>query len=58
MTLDRGTHIEITPEPTAEERAAIVAALERVAADHENAPGPWWAAGLRESVFDDPEDFE
>jgi len=58
VTLERGNHIEITPEPSTEERAAIVAALEQIEADQACAPGPWWEAGLRESVFDDPEDFE
>lgn len=52
MTLDRGSHIEITPEPTAEERAAILAALEQVQAEDER-PGAWWEAGLRENVEDE-----
>jgi hypothetical protein len=40
--------LEIKPEPTREEREAIVRAL----ADHDASPQPsaWWAAGLRESV--------
>jgi hypothetical protein len=45
--------IEITPEPTPEERAAIVAALERVAVAEAGGLGAWWEAGLRESVDDD-----
>ena len=53
MTLERGTHIEITPEPTPEERAAIAAALEQLAAVEACGPGAWWEAGLRESVDDD-----
>ncbi len=54
MTLEGGNQIEITPEPTPDERAAIVAALERVRAEEERTPGPWWAAGLRENVLDEP----
>ena len=53
MTLERGTHIKITPELTPEERAAIVAALEQLAAVEACGPGAWWEAGLRESVDDD-----
>ena len=56
MSLERGTHIEITPEPTPEERAAILAALDQIRAEEERGPGAWWAAGLRESVFEEPED--
>ena len=45
--------IEIEPEPSAEERAAIAAALETALLDEGNArPGPWWAAGLRDGVAD------
>lgn len=46
-------NLEITPEPTPEERAAIVAALERLGAGEECGPGAWWEAGLRESVEDE-----
>jgi hypothetical protein len=53
VTLDRGSQIEISPEPTAEERAAIVAALEVVRAEDEREPGAWWAAGVRENVLDE-----
>lgn len=45
--------LEITPEPTPEERAAIVAALEALAAEERRGPGAWWEAGLRENVEDD-----
>ncbi len=49
-------NVEITPEPTPEERAAILAALERIRADEEGGRGPWWESGLRENVDgdDDP----
>jgi hypothetical protein len=53
VSLERRTHIEITPEPTPEERAAIVAALERLRAEDERTPGCWWEAGVRESVEDE-----
>ena len=56
VTLERGNHFEITPEPTPEERAAILAALDQIRAEEERRPGAWWAAGLRESVFEEPED--
>ena len=55
MTPERGTDIEITPEPSPEERAAIVAALEQLAAAEARGAGAWWEAGLRESVDDEPE---
>ena len=47
---------EITPEPTPEERAAILAALERLRAEEERGPGAWWEAGLRESVEEETDD--
>jgi len=56
VTLERGTHVEITPEPTHEERAAILAALDRIRAGDERRPGAWWEAGLRESLIDEAKD--
>jgi hypothetical protein len=56
VTLERGTHIEITPEPTPEERAAILAALDLIRAEDERGPGAWWEAGLPESVLEEAED--
>src|SRR5207253_2056245 len=49
---DGGMELEITPEPTPEERAAIVAALEQVlvAEDGTTDPGRWWEAGLRDGL--------
>jgi hypothetical protein len=38
-------HVEITPEPSEEERHAILAALENEEADGEK-PSPWRRAGL------------
>jgi hypothetical protein len=47
MDEDERVRLEIEPEPTGEERAAIVAALELVLApERGGAPGAWWAAGL------------
>jgi hypothetical protein len=43
-------NLEITPEPTPEERAAIEAALEQWQAEPGRDRGSWWEAGLRESV--------
>jgi hypothetical protein len=51
-----GSQLEITPEPTPEERAAIEVALEQWEAETRRGPGRWWEAGLRESVEIDPED--
>jgi hypothetical protein len=45
--------LEITPEPTPEERAAIVAAIEALDAERPRGPGAWWEAGLRENVEED-----
>jgi hypothetical protein len=42
--------IDIRPEPSPEEEAAIVIALERLDSGREGAPDRWWAAGVRESV--------
>jgi hypothetical protein len=44
--------LEITPEPTAEERAAIEAAIAGLV-DGEQidaAPGAWWQAGIVEAI--------
>jgi hypothetical protein len=47
--------VEISPEPTPEEREAMLAALEPM-----NGPAlevsVWWEAGIRESVEDEPEE--
>jgi hypothetical protein len=48
-------NVEITPDPTPEERAAILAALEQLDIEEAGAPGAWWEAGLRESVDGDDE---
>jgi len=48
---DRGdAELVIVPEPTSEERAAIEAALRSRAGQGGGRPGPWWEAGVRESV--------
>jgi hypothetical protein len=50
--------VEISPEPSDEERAAIVATVERLIAEEserdERAP-EWWASGVRESLDGDEE---
>jgi hypothetical protein len=41
--------VAIEPQPTAEERAAILAALAAAAAaELDSRPGEWWEAGLRD----------
>ncbi len=42
--------VEIEPEPTPEERAAIVAALSDLVAAPADGPGAWWRAGVREAA--------
>jgi hypothetical protein len=46
--------IEIRPEPTSEEREAIVRALAEL--EDEMRPSEWWRAGVRESVGEEPDD--
>jgi len=41
---------EITPEPTPEEREAIVAALAELAESDPGRESAWWSAGIRENV--------
>jgi hypothetical protein len=50
--LDR-VSLEITPEPSPEERAAIVAALEQFRGEEERGLGAWWETGLRENLDDE-----
>jgi hypothetical protein len=40
--------VEIRPEPTPEEREAILRALAELGRD--GRPGAWWEAGIRESA--------
>jgi hypothetical protein len=49
--------IEITPEPTPEEREAILRALATLngAADH-GGSSAWWRAGILEAVDEEPEE--
>ena len=44
--------VEIKPEPTPEEREAILRALAEL--DGAAEPPAWWRAGVQESVEDDP----
>jgi hypothetical protein len=46
--------IEITPEPSPEERAAIEAAVASLHGNHSE-PSPWWRAGVLEST-EEPDD--
>ena len=47
--------LEITPIPTPEERAAIAAALSELSAVRREAPNPWWEAGAREALEEEPD---
>jgi hypothetical protein len=47
--------LEITPEPTPQERAAIVAAVRALLAEESRGPDPWWEAGLREGFEEERE---
>jgi hypothetical protein len=46
-------HIEITPEPSPEERAAIEAAVAELHAGSHETRSAWWHAGLLDAVDDD-----
>lgn len=48
--------LEISPEPSAAERAAIEEALERLAGSQEPPPEEWWQAGLRENLAAEEDD--
>ena len=47
--------VEITPEPTPDERAALLRALALVDS-RANAPGAWWQAGVREATEDEQDE--
>jgi hypothetical protein len=42
--------LDITPEPTPEERAAVELAVKHVLGAESDGPGAWWEAGVREAV--------
>jgi hypothetical protein len=42
--------LDIRPEPTPEETAAIEAALREVDERSRNGHGPWWEAGVAENL--------
>jgi len=43
--------VEIRPEPSPQERAAILAALERMLTGEAGVrPSPWWQEGMRENL--------
>ena len=48
--------LEITPEPSPEERAAIAAALAAPPAGANERCDPWWEAGVREALEDAPDE--
>ena len=47
--------LEISPEPTPEEREALLAALARLNG-RAGGGSAWWEAGIRESVEEEPEE--
>ena len=47
--------VEISPEPTPEEREALLAALEPMNGRAREV-SVWWEAGIRESVEEEPEE--
>jgi len=46
--------VVIRPEPTPEERAAILAALAQEEPDDPDPRGAWWRLGVEESLTDAP----
>ena len=46
--------VEITPEPTPEEREALLQAVAELDG-RGNGGSAWWEAGIREAVEDEPE---
>jgi hypothetical protein len=46
--------LEITPEPSTEERAAIEAAVAELLTDEPQQPSAWWRAGLDDADDDEP----
>jgi len=47
--------LEIDPEPTPEERAALIGAFERLLGEQERrGPSAWWREGVREAVEEGP----
>ncbi len=50
--------LEISPEPSPGERAAIEAALRALAESNGVGPGAWWEAGLAENLAPEPESPE
>jgi hypothetical protein len=45
--------LEIKPEPTPEEREAILRVLAEL--ERDDRPSPWWEAGVRDAVDGDSE---
>jgi hypothetical protein len=49
--------LEITPEPSPEERAALEQALAEAAAEPGDPRGPWWREGLSAALDEDRSSF-
>ena len=48
--------VRISPEPTPEEREALLRVLADLDHGHADGASPWWQAGIREAVEDEPEE--
>jgi hypothetical protein len=48
--------VEISPEPTPQEREALLRALAALD-DRGNRGSAWWEAGIRETVEEEPEEL-
>jgi hypothetical protein len=48
--------VRVTPEPPADEREALLAALAKAAAEERRGLDPWTAAALREAAHGEPDE--
>ena len=48
--------VRITPEPTPEEREAMLRVLADIDDPNGDGVSPWWLAGIREALEDEPEE--
>jgi len=48
--------VRIIPEPTPEEREALLRVLGDLADERTDVVSPWWQAGVHEAVEDEPEE--
>jgi hypothetical protein len=48
--------VRITPEPSPEEREALLRAMADLDRVHDGDVSPWWQAGIHEAIEDEPEE--